>query len=68
MTRYQALLNGLHCTLDMTHNFNPAYISWTDTILTVRHHLEHTIRSNISLNMLALRVNTVIFQKFQKMS
>ena len=33
-------------------------------LMPVRHRLEHRVRSYIFLNMLALRINTVIFQKF----
>lgn len=35
-------------------------------LMPVRHRLEHRVRSYIFLNLLALRINTVIFQKFQK--
>jgi transposase len=35
-------------------------------LMPVRHRLEHRVRSYIFLNMLALRINTIIFQKFQK--
>jgi len=33
-------------------------------LMPVRHRLEHRVRSYIFINMLALRINTVIFQKF----
>lgn len=36
--------------------------------MPVRHRLEHRVRSYIFLNLLALRINTVIFQKFLKIS
>jgi hypothetical protein len=35
-------------------------------LMPVRHRLEHRVRSYIFLNLLALRINTVIFQKFLK--
>ncbi len=34
-------------------------------LMPVRHRLEHRVRSYIFLNMLALRINTVIFLKFR---
>ncbi len=35
-------------------------------LMPVRHRLEHRVRSYIFLHMLALRINTVLFQKFKK--
>ena len=34
-------------------------------LMPVRHRLEHRVRGYIFLNMLALRINTVLFQKFK---